>query len=180
MDLPRYLDWWPSHLSLIIFDIATFCPLTYNSTLRPHFGLSFSTYTVIPYQNSLVETYAPGTGISKLIHFIGPRLRAAFIFPDALSILSGRAFLDTKRLHERYGKVVRTSPNALSFITAEAWKGKLCSVKKENQSSKLLPTDIYNLKPDRSENAKDPSFYQADGNLLSRSSRARIHSHSNH
>ncbi|KAL8886186.1 MAG: hypothetical protein Q9215_006069 [Flavoplaca cf. flavocitrina] len=70
-------------------------------------------------------------------------------FPGALFILSGCAFLDTKRLHERYGKVVRTSPNALSFITAEAWKG------------------IYNLKPDRTENAKDPSFYQADGNILS-------------
>ncbi|KAL8869394.1 MAG: hypothetical protein Q9198_007899 [Flavoplaca austrocitrina] len=106
---------------------------------------------------------------------LGPRFRAAFIFPDALSILSGHAFLDTQRLHERYGKVVRTSPNALSFITAEAWKGKLCSDKKDNRSSKLLPTDIYNLKPDRTENAKDPSFYQAAKNILSTGANQKDH-----
>ncbi|KAL8914332.1 MAG: hypothetical protein Q9171_001052 [Xanthocarpia ochracea] len=81
--------------------------------------------------------------------FTGPVLRAAFYFPDAISILSGRAYLDTRRLHEKYGNVVRTSPSALSYNTAQGWK------------------DIYALKSDRSELAKDPNFYEPGPNILS-------------
>ncbi|KAL8847977.1 MAG: hypothetical protein Q9221_006993 [Calogaya cf. arnoldii] len=81
---------------------------------------------------------------------IGPRLRAAFQFPEAFSILGGKAYLDTKALHDQYGPVVRISPNQLSFITAGAWK------------------DIYGLKSDRTEFAKDPHFYEPDSNILGR------------
>ncbi|KAL8855931.1 MAG: hypothetical protein Q9178_007445 [Gyalolechia marmorata] len=81
--------------------------------------------------------------------FRSPALRAAFYFPDAISILSGKAYLDTRRLHEKYGNVVRTSPSALSYNTAQGWK------------------DIYALKSDRTELAKDPNFYEPGPNILS-------------
>jgi len=31
--------------------------------------------------------------------------------------------VDTKRLHDLYGPVVRIAPSTLSFSTASAWKG---------------------------------------------------------
>ncbi|KAM0806079.1 putative benzoate 4-monooxygenase cytochrome P450 [Usnea florida] len=74
--------------------------------------------------------------------FTGPPSRAAFYFPDALSKLRGTAYKDTKLLHDKYGSVVRLLPDALSYNTAQAWK------------------DIYGLKPDRTELAKDPNFYR--------------------
>lgn len=39
----------------------------------------------------------------------------------ALAQLGGRFHLFTQAAHERYGSVVRISPNELSFISAEAW-----------------------------------------------------------
>ncbi|KAL8905670.1 MAG: hypothetical protein Q9207_002484 [Kuettlingeria erythrocarpa] len=79
-----------------------------------------------------------------LASYPGPPLRAAFYFPDAISLLRGKAYRDTRNLHEKYGSVVRTSPNGLSYNTAQAWK------------------DIYALKPDRTELAKDPDFYEPE------------------
>ena len=53
----------------------------------------------------------------------GPPSRAAFHFWDCWSMLGGNGCLDTKKLHDTYGPVVRIMPNALSFNTAQAWKG---------------------------------------------------------
>lgn len=53
----------------------------------------------------------------------GPASRAAFYFPDAFSKLKGTAYKDTRLLHDKYGSVVRVLPNALSYNTAQAWKG---------------------------------------------------------
>lgn len=58
-----------------------------------------------------------------LSKFPGPAWRAALHFPDCWSMLSGNAHIDTQKLHNEYGPVVRISPNALSFNTAQAWKG---------------------------------------------------------
>ncbi|KAL8970981.1 MAG: hypothetical protein Q9197_003521 [Variospora fuerteventurae] len=93
-----------------------------------------------------------------LAKYPGPALRAAFHFPDARSILSGKAYLHTRNLHEKYGGVVRMSPDTLSYNTAQAWK------------------DIYALKPDRTELAKDLKFYNLEPNILSvgQSDHARI------
>ncbi|KAF2228481.1 putative benzoate 4-monooxygenase cytochrome P450 [Viridothelium virens] len=73
---------------------------------------------------------------------VGPFSRVASAFPDAFSTLRGVAYKDTRNLHERYGSAVRISPNALSFSTAQAWR------------------DIYALKADRTELAKDPGYYK--------------------
>lgn len=70
----------------------------------------------------------PGNAIYTKNHIladqdIGPAWRAALDFPDCWSMLSGNAHIDTQKLHNEYGPVVRISPNALSFNTAQAWKG---------------------------------------------------------
>lgn len=56
-------------------------------------------------------------------HDPGPASRAALYFLECWSMLRGDAHITTQRLHEKYGSVVRIMPNALSFNTAQAWKG---------------------------------------------------------
>jgi len=58
-----------------------------------------------------------------LIHVKGPVSRAASHFWDCWSMLGGDSHIDTQKLHEAYGPVVRIMPDALSFTTAQAWKG---------------------------------------------------------
>ncbi|KAL8720308.1 MAG: hypothetical protein Q9225_002820 [Loekoesia sp. 1 TL-2023] len=77
-----------------------------------------------------------------LAKYPGPASRAAFFLPDALSKLRGTGYKDTKLLHDKYGTVVRIQPDALSYNSACAWK------------------DIYGLKSDRTELAKDPAYYK--------------------
>ncbi|KAH8671738.1 putative benzoate 4-monooxygenase cytochrome P450 [Xylariales sp. PMI_506] len=87
--------------------------------------------------------------LHPLRRFPGPWLRAGFYLPDKLSILRGVAYKDIEHLHETYGPVVRITPSALSYNTAQAWK------------------DIYGLKPDRTELAKDPIYFnEANRNIL--------------
>ena len=62
-------------------------------------------------------------GDCVLILIKGPLSRAAFHFWDCWSMLGGNAYVDTQKLHDTYGPVVRIMPNALSFNTAQAWKG---------------------------------------------------------
>ncbi|PSN70341.1 averantin oxidoreductase, partial [Corynespora cassiicola Philippines] len=59
-------------------------------------------------------------------------------FPAIYSVLSGRLPMDTKTLHDRYGSVVRLSPNELSFNTVQAWE------------------DIYGLRQGKRPYSKDP------------------------
>ncbi|OKL56912.1 hypothetical protein UA08_07745 [Talaromyces atroroseus] len=87
--------------------------------------------------------------VHPLRKYPGPTTRAAFQLPNALSILRGTAYKDTRALHDQYGPVVRLAPNTLSYISSQAWK------------------DIYGFKPDRSELDKHPSYYKRETrNLL--------------
>ncbi|KAL4919151.1 cytochrome P450 [Aspergillus aurantiobrunneus] len=52
----------------------------------------------------------------------GPRLRAVSSLPSIYSLLRGRLGFETKQLHDRYGPVVRVSPNELAFNSAQAWE----------------------------------------------------------
>jgi hypothetical protein len=52
----------------------------------------------------------------------GPVLHRASPIPYTLALLTGRAAFLTHALHERYGSVVRLSPNHLSFTNIRAWK----------------------------------------------------------
>ncbi|KXH65967.1 averantin oxidoreductase [Colletotrichum salicis] len=57
-----------------------------------------------------------------LSSFPGPRLAAATPYWMALSYLGGRTPYDLLELHDKYGPVVRTSPDSLSYIKAPQWK----------------------------------------------------------
>ena len=52
----------------------------------------------------------------------GPKIFAASRLPYVYSALSGRLAVDFKALHERYGPVVRTAPNEISFTEPTAWE----------------------------------------------------------
>jgi hypothetical protein len=59
---------------------------------------------------------------SPLSKFPGPKLNAVSPIPSIISLLSGRGPFDTKLMHDKYGPVVRVSPNELHFNTAQSWQ----------------------------------------------------------
>ncbi|KAF2852017.1 cytochrome P450 [Plenodomus tracheiphilus IPT5] len=79
-----------------------------------------------------------------LATFPGPRLRAAFYFPNAYEVLTGEVPASWHGLHEQYGEVVRINPNTLSYINPDAWR------------------DIYGH-GNKMPLLKDLSFYHQDG-----------------
>ncbi|KAF7185707.1 Cytochrome P450 monooxygenase [Pseudocercospora fuligena] len=73
-----------------------------------------------------------------LAKFPGPRLNAASSLPGIFALLKGRLPLENKKLHEKYGSVVRVSPNELAFNSVQAWE------------------DIYGHRPGHTNMHKDP------------------------
>jgi hypothetical protein len=61
--------------------------------------------------------------IHPLAKFPGPKLRGAFYFPHYFERCSGNEPYAWRDLHERYGDVVRVSPDTISIIRSEAWRG---------------------------------------------------------
>ena len=59
--------------------------------------------------------------VHPLARFPGPKLYAASPIPVALAQLRGTFHHFTQAAHQRYGAVVRISPNELSFVSAAAW-----------------------------------------------------------
>ncbi|KAI1505692.1 isotrichodermin C-15 hydroxylase [Biscogniauxia marginata] len=53
--------------------------------------------------------------------FPGPLSRAASRLPFTVSMFRGDPTRSVKLLHDKYGPVVRTAPDQLSFITTQAW-----------------------------------------------------------
>jgi hypothetical protein len=69
----------------------------------------------------LYKIYSIGFG--PLSKFPGPPLRAVSIIPTIWEMIHGRDASDHTALHNKYGPVVRTGPNRLSFAGgAQAWK----------------------------------------------------------
>lgn len=58
-----------------------------------------------------------------LAKFPGPKFRGAFRFLALVEEIQGTQARNIKALHDKYGPVVRISPDSLSFNTAQAWKG---------------------------------------------------------
>ena len=73
-----------------------------------------------------------------LAKYPAPFLNRVTQLPAILSVLVGRLPMYTKTLHDRYGPVVRLSPNELSFNSVQAWE------------------DIYGHRLGRPNMAKDP------------------------
>ncbi|KAL4978762.1 benzoate 4-monooxygenase cytochrome P450 [Aspergillus desertorum] len=57
-----------------------------------------------------------------LLAFPGPKLAAISNGPYCVWFMGGRQPYKILELHQRYGPVVRTAPNELSFNTAQSWK----------------------------------------------------------
>jgi cytochrome P450 len=57
-----------------------------------------------------------------LAKYPGPRLNAISPIPAIIGLLRGRIALDVKKMHDKYGPVVRVAPTELSFNGANAWE----------------------------------------------------------
>ncbi|KAL1890958.1 hypothetical protein Sste5346_007955 [Sporothrix stenoceras] len=73
-----------------------------------------------------------------LARFPGPIANRISWIPGVIWTLKGRMPMETRRLHDRYGPVVRLSPNELAFNSVQAW------------------TDVYGHKIGRLDLEKDP------------------------
>jgi hypothetical protein len=96
--------------------------------------------------------------LHPLSRFPGPLIRSAFALPSILEIWIGNAVHNTHALHVKYGRVVRIAPDALSFNTAQAWKGwdialilKVVAV----QQADCLKSDIYGFRQGEGQIPKD-------------------------
>ena len=93
-----------------------------------------------------------------LAGFPGPLARAGVHFVGQYSEFTGNETRDLKALHDKYGDVVRISPDSLSFNTAQAAKGTSYAsyglVYHTNS-----PIDIYGLRHDKQQMPKDQNFY---------------------
>ncbi|KAK1762847.1 averantin oxidoreductase [Phialemonium atrogriseum] len=76
--------------------------------------------------------------IHPLARFPGPFLARVSPFPNVLALLRGRIPFWIKACHDKYGPIVRVSPNELSFDNEAAWK------------------DIYGSRPGHKNFHKDP------------------------
>ncbi|KAH8682497.1 cytochrome P450 [Xylariales sp. PMI_506] len=61
--------------------------------------------------------------------FPGPKISAVSFIPSGLSLLRGNVHKRVLDLHQKYGPVVRTTPNNLSFSDAVVWRD-VCSYRK--------------------------------------------------
>ncbi|EHK97816.1 putative Isotrichodermin C-15 hydroxylase [Glarea lozoyensis 74030] len=57
-----------------------------------------------------------------LSKYPGPFLNAVSEFPATIWVLQGRLPMETRKIHAKYGSVVRLSPNELAFNTVTAWQ----------------------------------------------------------
>ncbi|KAF2791648.1 cytochrome P450 [Melanomma pulvis-pyrius CBS 109.77] len=90
--------------------------------------------------NALYNVY-----LHPLSKYPGPKLATATNVVFSYMCLIGEQVSWTRRMHEKYGEVVRLSPDRLSYISAQAWK------------------DIAGHRiGGRKENTKDPVFYFPD------------------
>ncbi|KAK8062768.1 cytochrome P450 [Apiospora hydei] len=60
--------------------------------------------------------------LHPLRRFPGPWLRSISQIPTALDLLRANQPMVMRKLHEKYGPIVRLAPNELSFIDADAWE----------------------------------------------------------
>ncbi|KAF2265381.1 cytochrome P450 [Lojkania enalia] len=91
----------------------------------------------------VVLVYVLGTFIYRLwfhplAKYPAPFLNRVTQLPAIVAVLTGRLPMYTKTLHDRYGPIVRLSPNELAFNTVQAWE------------------DIYGHRLGRPNMAKDP------------------------
>ncbi|KAK8092313.1 uncharacterized protein PG998_014996 [Apiospora kogelbergensis] len=90
----------PFGLSLSVMKIVTAFVIAYCFLLRPFYNLY----------------------LHPLHKFPGPKLWAASRTPNAWMTVSGRSAQTVLDLHRKYGDVIRTAPNELSYVRADVWR----------------------------------------------------------
>ncbi|RDW77740.1 cytochrome P450-10 [Coleophoma cylindrospora] len=75
----------------------------------------------------LAVLFCVGTAIYRLTldplaKFPGPKFNAISPIPGIRDLLRGRLAFENKLLHDKYGPVVRVSPNELHFNSVQAWE----------------------------------------------------------
>lgn len=60
--------------------------------------------------------------LHPLAGYPGPLLHGGSYIPSAISRIRGRPIEKMHELHEKYGPVVRFTPNEITYISAQAWK----------------------------------------------------------
>lgn len=89
----------------------------------------------------LIWTISYNLFFSPLRHYPGPKLWAATWLPFSYYNVRGKLPFHVKRLHEKYGPVVRIAPTHLAYISATAWK------------------EIYGHRQGHAQKPKDPLVY---------------------
>lgn len=136
--------------------------LGYISAVSPFSNLSTAIVALVSARDNVRQTqanyswqavlYFPIYAIYSIFlhplrNYPGPKFHAVSNVPYILWQVSGRYYSKVKRAHDKYGAVVRISPNMLSYISPQAWN------------------DIYgHRKSNEPEMAKDPKWYVPDPN----------------
>lgn len=112
--------------------------------------IAFPTWQLFLLQNQLLKLFAQypisrivyNVFFSPLSHLPGPISWSATRLPFTRALLRGTIVHDFERLHRKYGPVVRTAPDEVSFASGDAW------------------TDIYASRPDDRQFLKDPLWWR--------------------
>ncbi|KAF2172592.1 hypothetical protein M409DRAFT_49150 [Zasmidium cellare ATCC 36951] len=101
------------------------------SFVFPSGGEGLLRTTSLPYLAGAIAIAAVVVVFSRIVHakfihplrnFPGPLLNSVSSIPAAYLVYKGTQPRAFQKLHKKYGPVVRTGPNELSFIGADAWE----------------------------------------------------------
>lgn len=62
--------------------------------------------------------------LHPLRKYPGPWWQAVSRLPYTIFVFQGEATTKTKELHDKFGPIVRITPNTLSYSCSQAWSGK--------------------------------------------------------
>ncbi|KAJ5171974.1 hypothetical protein N7492_004567 [Penicillium capsulatum] len=100
-------------------------------------GIALLTVLAYPIGRIVYNAY-----FHPLAHLPGPRTWAATRLPFVWALLRGTIVHDFQRLHQKYGPIVRTAPDEVSFADGDAW------------------TDIYANRHESRQFLKDPIWWK--------------------
>ncbi|KAJ8061918.1 hypothetical protein OCU04_009706 [Sclerotinia nivalis] len=107
-------------------------------------------FTVCVASISIITLYILISGIYNLYFhplasYPGPKLWAFSNFPNSIGRIQGLMWIRLKDAHDKYGPIVRSAPNELSFITPEVWS----DVYAKNPGRPEMPKGYYVPPPGR-------------------------------
>ena len=88
--------------------------------------------------------------LHPLSHYPGPKLAAISPIPLIIWEIRGKQHSQVKALHDKYGEVIRISPNALVYRTPQVWKD-IYGHRKKGQKSFPKDPQLYTPTPNGTE-----------------------------